>query len=172
MRKIFAYVILIASPSFLLAASVSIQDSDFIQRVINFVIFAAILWYFAFDSIKGIFVNRRNAIAARLQEVQDTLHKAKQEKELAQKRLEESKERAKEIVNAAKQEAYLVEQKYNEQIKKDIEMFKYALEANMELEKRRAIQESVSALLNELMQDSQVQLNKDDYVNIITKRIS
>ena len=156
----------------ILLASVSIEQSDFVERVINFVIFIAILWYFAFDPIKGIFINRKNAIAARLQEAQDNLQKAKQEKEAALKALEESKEKAKDIITAAKQEAYLVEQKYNEQIKKDIETLKYALELNIEFEQRKAIQESVNKLLDELIKSNDIALNKEEYINIITKRIS
>ncbi|WP_304366972.1 F0F1 ATP synthase subunit B, partial [uncultured Helicobacter sp.] len=118
------------------------------------------------------FINRKNAIAARLQEAQDNLQKAKQEKEAALKALEESKEKAKDIITAAKQEAYLVEQKYNEQIKKDIETLKYALELNIEFEQRKAIQESVNKLLDELIKSNDIALNKEEYINIITKRIS
>ncbi|WP_300446288.1 F0F1 ATP synthase subunit B [Helicobacter mastomyrinus] len=171
MKKTLCAIIFLVLPSFLLA-SVSIEQSDFVERVINFVIFIAILWYFAFDPIKGIFINRKNAIAARLQEAQDNLQKAKQEKEAALKALEESKEKAKDIITAAKQEAYLVEQKYNEQIKKDIETLKYALELNIEFEQRKAIQESVNKLLNELIKSNDIALNKEEYINIITKRIS
>ncbi|WP_300859724.1 F0F1 ATP synthase subunit B [uncultured Helicobacter sp.] len=171
MKKTLYAIIFLVLPSFLLA-SVSIEQSDFVERVINFVIFIAILWYFAFDPIKGIFINRKNAIAARLQEAQDNLQKAKQEKEAALKALEESKEKAKDIITAAKQEAYLVEQKYNEQIKKDIETLKYALELNIEFEQRKAIQESVNKLLNELIKSNDIALNKEEYINIITKRIS
>ena len=93
MKKFLCITLCVVFPSLLLA-SASIEETDFVQRVINFVIFVAILWYFAFDSIKGIFVNRKNAIAARLQEAQNNFHKVKQEKEAAQKRLEESKERS------------------------------------------------------------------------------
>lgn len=171
MKKTLCAIIFLVLPSFLLA-SVSIEQSDFVERVINFVIFIAILWYFAFDPIKGIFINRKNAIAARLQEAQDNLQKAKKEKEAALKALEESKEKAKDIITAAKQEAYLVEQKYNEQIKKDIETLKYALELNIEFEQRKAIQESVNKLLDELIKSNDIALNKEEYINIITKRIS
>ncbi len=153
-------------------ASGSLEESDFIQRVINFVIFLAILWYFAFDAIKGIFTKRRLAISDQLQAVQDNLQQAKKESERANKRLEESKKRAKDIVNAAKQEAYLIEQKYNDQIKRDIELLKHSLDASIEFEQRRLTQESVNEVLNELMQSEEVQLNKEDYINIITKRIS
>ncbi|MCH5313802.1 MAG: F0F1 ATP synthase subunit B [Helicobacter sp.] len=171
MKKILYIALLVAFPSLLLA-SAGIEQSDFVQRVINFVIFVAILWYFAFDSIKGIFTNRKKAIAARLQEAQDSLDKAKQAKESAQKRLEESKERSKSIINAAKQEAYLIEQKYNDQIGRDMEALKYALEANIEFEQRKVVQESVNKLLDELIKSDDIRLNKEEYVNIITKRIS
>ena len=66
----------------------------------------------------------------------------------------------------------MVEQKYNEQIKKDIETLKYALELNIEFEQRKAIQESVNKLLNELIKSNDIALNKEEYINIITKRIS
>ena len=171
MKKILCVALLLFFPSFLLA-SAGIEGSDFVERIINFVIFVAILWYFAFDPIKGLFVNRKNAIAARLQEAQSNLHKAKQEKEEAQKRLEESKERGKSIVNAAKQEAYLVEQRYNGQIKKDVEALKYALESNIEFERRKVVQESVNKLLNTLIKSNDSHLNNEEDVNIITKRIS
>ncbi|TLD81757.1 F0F1 ATP synthase subunit B [Helicobacter sp. MIT 05-5293] len=171
MKKIAGLFILVSIPS-LMFASGSLEESDFIQRVINFVIFLAILWYFAFDAIKGIFTKRRLAISDQLQAVQDNLQQAKKESERANKRLEESKKRAKDIVNAAKQEAYLIEQKYNDQIKRDIELLKHSLDASIEFEQRRLTQESVNEVLNELMQSEEVQLNKEDYINIITKRIS
>ncbi|WP_300958020.1 hypothetical protein [uncultured Helicobacter sp.] len=66
----------------------------------------------------------------------------------------------------------MVEQKYNEQIKKDIETLKYALELNIEFEQRKAIQESVNKLLDELIKSNDIALNKEEYINIITKRIS
>lgn len=172
MSRVITYLTMFVSFPTLLFASADISDSDFIQRVINFVIFVAILWYFAFDPIKGLFVNRSNAIAARLNDVQDNLHKTKQEMEAAQKRLEKSKERAREIINAAKQEAYLVEQKYETQIKKDVEALKYVLESNIELERRRARQESVNKILDEVIKSDDVRISKEEYVSIITKRIS
>lgn len=171
MKKIAGLFVLIGIPSLMLASG-SLEESDFIQRVINFVIFIAILWYFAFDAIKGIFTKRRLAISNQLQAVQDNLQQAKKESERANKRLEESKKRAKDIISAAKQEAYLIEQKYNDQIKRDIELLKHSLDASIEFEQRRLTQESVNEVLNELMQSEEIQLNKEDYINIITKRIS
>lgn len=171
MKKIFLFLACMVLPSLALA-SVSIEESDFIQRVINFVIFVAILWYFAFDSIKGIFTNRTKSISAHLQEVQECLQKAKLDREAANKKLEASKEKAKEIVNAAKQEAYNIEQRYNEMIKRDIEILKHTLEVNMEFECRKAIQEGVDEVLSALVKNDDIRLNKEDYVNIISKRIS
>lgn len=170
MKKIIL-VSLTILPSVLLA-SVSLQESDFVQRVINFVIFIAILWYCAFDTIKGIFTQRQTEISRRLSEAQDSLHKAKKDLELANKKLEESKDRAKEIVNMARQEAYMIEHKCNEQIKKDLETLKYSLEASIDFERKKAIQNAVAKALNELIRGKAIRLDKQDYINIITKRIS
>lgn len=66
----------------------------------------------------------------------------------------------------------MVEQRYNGQIKKDVEALRYALESNIEFERRKVVQESVNKLLNTLIKSNDIHLNKEEYVNIITKRIS
>lgn len=164
-------VVTICIPS-VLFASVGIEESDFIQRTINFVIFVAIVWYFGADKIKNIFISRRNAISAQLQSVQEALQQSKKDEENAIRRLEECKDRAKDIINTARHEANAIEQRYNEQIKRDTQSLKHNLDGSIEFERRKMTQEAVNEVLGNLLNSDGVRLSKEDYVNIITKRIS
>ena len=73
-------------------------ETDIVQRTVNFIIFAGILWYLLADKIKAFFAERTSSIQAELDKVQDTL-KASQDKVTdAQKKLAEAKKIATEIV--------------------------------------------------------------------------
>lgn len=54
-------------------------ETDIVQRTVNFLIFAGILWYLLADKIKAFFAERSLSIQAELDKVQDTL-KASQDK--------------------------------------------------------------------------------------------
>jgi len=154
------------------AESVSIEKSDFIERTINFVIFIAIVWYFGADKIKGIFTSRIHSISTQLKDIQESLNKAKKDEDVALMRLEECKRRAKDMLESARQEALLVQKRYNEQVEKDAQILSNLLEGSIEFERRRITQEAVNSILCELLEQDDIKLNRDDYVNIITKRIS
>jgi len=95
-----------------LLANEGAVETDIVQRTVNFIIFAAILWYILADKIKAFFAERSLSIQAELDKVQDTL-KASQEKiKDAQKKLEEAKKIATEIVEGAKADIDSVKQKF------------------------------------------------------------
>ena len=72
-------------------ASEGAVETDIVQRTVNFIIFAAILWYLLADKIKAFFASRTLGIQAELDKVQDTL-KASQDKVAdAQKKLVDAK---------------------------------------------------------------------------------
>ena len=75
-------VLLVVAPYILLAANGS-GEVDIIERTINFVIFFALIYYFAADKIKAIFVNRREEIAGSLARIQEKLQASKKEKQQA-----------------------------------------------------------------------------------------
>ncbi|WP_394958533.1 F0F1 ATP synthase subunit B [uncultured Helicobacter sp.] len=171
MRQVLVIILALVSPG-VVCASGSFEQSDFIPRLINFVLFVAILWYFTFARIKAIFVNRRTHIASQLEEIQNKLHKAQKEKADALKKLEESKARAREIVEIARKEASMISQRFAQQTQAQIQTLIQTMEANMEFEQTKAMREVVESVLSEVVHSKDVQLENKDYVNIITKRIA
>ncbi len=171
MRQVLVIILALVLPG-VVCASGSFEQSDFIPRLINFVLFVAILWYFTFARIKAIFVNRRTHIASQLEEIQNKLHKAQKEKADALKKLEESKARAREIVEIARKEASMISQRFAQQTQAQVQTLIQTMEANMEFEQTKAMREVVESVLSEVVHSKDVQLENKDYVNIITKRIA
>ena len=66
-------------------------ETDIVQRTVNFIIFAGILWYLLADKIKAFFAERSLSIQSELDKVQDTLKASQEKVKDAQKKLEEAK---------------------------------------------------------------------------------
>ena len=78
-----AYLLsLLFVPAMLFAAGEN-TNYDIIERTINFVIFFALVYYFAADAIKNTFKARRDEIANSLAKIQEKLQDSKKAKEKA-----------------------------------------------------------------------------------------
>ncbi|PAF49902.1 hypothetical protein BKH41_00955 [Helicobacter sp. 12S02232-10] len=163
---------LLFSVSFLFGADVNISDTDIVERVINFVIFVAILWYLTADKLRELFANRKEKISKKLDEVQDKLKTAKKAKEQALRRLEEAKEKASDMVITAKKEAYLVMQKIDGQFKIDIENIIKNNDILMDFEQKKMEREVVEEVLSELFKTKIASFETSDYINILNKKVA
>ena len=103
-----------------LFASEGAVETDIIQRTVNFVIFAGILWYLLADKIKAYFAGRTLDIQAELDKVQDTLKASAQKVEDAQSTLDEAKKLAAEIRDGAQADIDSVKAKVAESVDSEI----------------------------------------------------
>ncbi|RXK08774.1 F0F1 ATP synthase subunit B, partial [Halarcobacter bivalviorum] len=78
-------------PVALFASEGAETNYDIVQRTVNFVIFAAILWYLLAHRIKAFFSNRTLSIQAELDKVQDTKRASEEKKQEAIKKSEDAK---------------------------------------------------------------------------------
>ncbi|RDU68720.1 hypothetical protein CQA62_05735 [Helicobacter cholecystus] len=153
----------------LFGSEVSFTQSDFIERLINFIIFFLILWYFGSSRIKQIFINRRERISEEFNRTQEEEQHVKREREKIKKSLEDAKNKAAEIIALAKKDSYLISQKYEEKLDKDIKMVVAANEEKLQQVERSIIQEEVKRSLDCICKD----LKHDDeyYARVIAKGI-
>lgn len=147
-------------------------ETDIVERTINFVIFIAIFYYLAADKIKAIFVARQESIAAELEKVQEKLKESKKAKEQAQKRFEESKRMAEDVILTAKKEVVLLTQKVEDSTKGDIENLIRQYNDSMEFEKRRAERAIIDEILAELFESDATKLDKSAYSEILLKKVA
>ncbi len=147
-------------------------ETDIVQRTVNFIIFAGILWYLLADKIKAFFAERSLSIQAELDKVQDTL-KASQDKVTdAQKKLAEAKKIATEIVEGAKTDVDSVKQKVATAVDSDIANLNKNLDEMMKVETSKAKKEVVAQVLEELLSSENINLTQNELVNIVLKKVA
>ncbi|MBL3519536.1 F0F1 ATP synthase subunit B [Aliarcobacter lanthieri] len=147
-------------------------ETDIVQRTFNFVIFAAILWYLLAHRIKAFFANRTLGIQAELDKVQDSLKASKDRVTEAQKKLDDAKKIAAEIIESAKADVDSIKQKVTTAIDSDIANLNKNLDEMIKVEISKAKKEVVAEILDELLKSDNIKLSQDELVNIVLKKVA
>jgi F-type H+-transporting ATPase subunit b len=145
--------------------------TDIVPRVINFAIFATILYYLLAKPIKEFFTGRTTEIADRLSSIQDKLKASKDEKDKALKGVQEADENAADIINVAKKEAEMLTKKIEENLEQDLINLEKSYEDRMEIETKKTKRSVVEEVINEMLSEK-VSLSNDELVNIINKKVA
>jgi len=148
------------------------RESDFWPRVINFTIFASILYYLIANPIKNFFKGRREGIAGQLKEIESKLQAAKDEKKDAQARLEESVNKAAEIIEDAKAEAKILAEKISEASVNELSVLEKQFEEKISLEERKAARDVIDEILSENITAEDITLDESKVVDIISKKVA
>ena len=109
--------------------------TDIVQRTVNFLIFAGILYYILAEPVKNYFAGRSGAIAEELDKVQERLRDSKRLKETAEQKVEDAERFASELGETARKENKILSDKIMVQCEQELETLKKQNEALMELEK-------------------------------------
>jgi len=148
------------------------RETDFWPRVVNFTIFAALLYYLLANPIKNFFKGRSEGIAAQLNEIEKKLQAAKDVKKEAQNRLNESEKRAEEILADAKVEATLLAEKIATANQNDLVLLDKQLEEKMSLEERKSAREAIDEILSDNITTDDIMLDEAKVVEIISKKVA
>jgi len=148
------------------------RENDFWQRVVNFTIFASLLYYLISSPIKNFFVGRKEGIAAQLQEIEAKLQASKDEKKEAQARLDESGKKAEQIIEDAKKEAIFLAQKIAESNENDLLLMSKQLEEKIALEERKSAREAIDEILSENITNDDIMIDESKVVDIISKKVA
>ena len=172
MKKILILGLALA-PLALLASSEGAETNyDIVQRTVNFIIFAGILWYLLADKIKAFFADRTTSIQAELDKVEDTLKASQEKVDDAAKKLEEAKTLAAEIVETAKSDIDSVKQKVIDSVEAEIANLDKSFDDKIKVETSKAKRQIVSEVLDELLSSENVSLTQDELVNIVIKKVA
>jgi len=147
-------------------------ETDIVQRTVNFVIFAGILWYLLADKLKAFFADRTASIQAELDKVQDTLKASQDKVDDAAKKLEEAKVLAAEIVEGAKADVDSVKAKVTQAVENEIANLDKSFDERIKVETSKAKREIISEILDELLSSDNVTLTQDELANIVLKKVA
>jgi len=148
------------------------RESDFLPRVVNFIIWISLLYYLIANPVKDYFTGRSEGIAGQLNEIEVKLQSAKNEKKEAQSRLDESKTKAAQIIEDAKNEAQLLAKKISEANENELVLMGKQLEEKMILEERRSAREAIDSILSENITNDDIMLDSDKVIDILSKKVA
>ena len=170
MKKVTYFILLI--PLFALASSEGTGDYDIIPRVINFVIFIAILFYFITTPLKNFYQGRILKISSKLDGIQKKLLESKNKKLSAVKKLEEAKADASNALITARKEAEMLATKIKKQNIEQLALLDKYFEEYKDYELRKMKKKVVSELLTEMFKDTNVELKQSEIIDIMIKKVS
>ena len=144
---------------------------DIVPRTINFIVFAAILYYFIANPIKNAYKGRIAGIAARLDSIEQKLKDSKAKKDDALRRVEEAKANAASLVETARKEAVLISERIKEETRQEVANLEKSFQDQKEFEKRRMVKSVVGEILNEIFASDSVKMDQSELINIMLKRV-
>ena len=148
------------------------RESDFWPRVFNFTIFAALLYYLLANPIKDFFNGRSAGIAKQLNEIEEKLQAAKDEKKEAQARLDTSEKKAKDILADAKAEAVILAEKIATANENELALLEKQLEEKITLEERKSARDAIDEVLSGNITTDDINLDEKKVIDIISKKVA
>jgi len=146
--------------------------TDIIQRTVNFLIFAGIVYYLVADPVKNYFSGRSEAIATELEKVQEKLRESKAAKLEAQQSVVEAKEFAKDMLEIAKKENKILNDNIMKQCELDLENLSQQNLSLMEFEQREMTRGMIKEVMAETIKDTEGSLDEKAMAEIITKKVA
>jgi len=168
----FMYLAILALPTIIFASDVSMSHSDFFYRVFNFSIFVGLLYYLISNPIKDFFIGRRDGIENQLTEIERRLEETKKAKEDALVKVEESKEKSKEIIETAKKEATMLADKLAQNNQKDLEILDKNHDEKCNNDSRRMSRDVIDEILNENINNNDISLTTPKVVELANKKVA
>lgn len=147
------------------------RETDFLPRAVNFIIFIAMLVYLLANPIKDFFKGRSADIANQLNEIEEKLQAAKDEKREAQTRLDASEKKAEEILVDAKAEAKIMAEKIADANVNELAVLEKQLEEKMTLDERRSAREAIDEVLSENITNDDIMIDENKVVEIISNKV-
>ena len=173
MKKLLCMLLLIL-PIFVYASGSSdgSESTDIIPRTVNFLIFAAILYYFVANPIKDFFTGRKNSIASRLNSIQEKLKESNNQKIEAKELVEKAKIEAKSIMEVTKDETKILKAKILENLKMDMENLEKGFDDQTSIEQRKMTRSVILEVLDEVFAKDSLLLKKDELLDIVMKKVA
>jgi len=148
------------------------RETDYVPRIVNFTIFAALMYYLVANPIKDFFKGRKEGISSQLKEIEAKLQVAKDAKSEAESRLKESEKKVAQIIADAKKEAVLLAQKIADNNKNDLANMSKQLEEKMTIEEKKSAREAIDEVLSNNITNDDILLDEAKVVNIISKKVA
>jgi len=165
-------VILLMISTYALASETEHAASDIVQRSVNFIIFAGLIWYLVAEPVKNFFSSRSQAIADDLKRVQDKLNESISLKKDALAKISEAEKFAEELDVTSKKENKIINDKIMLQCDADLEGLGKHQVSLVEFDQRNMVRSVVENVMKETLKQSSENFDKEAMANVLLKKVA
>jgi F-type H+-transporting ATPase subunit b len=165
-------VLMLSISTLALASNAEHAGTDIVQRTVNFVLFAGLIWYLIAEPVKNFFKARSQGIAEELQKVQDKLNESIALKKDAQAKISDAQKYADELAVASKKENKIINDNMMVQCETELESLTKQHNSLKEFEQRKMVRNVVDNILNDVLSQSSDSFDKEAMANVILKKVA
>lgn len=151
---------------------VSMSNSDFWYRVLNFSIFAGLLYYLLANPVKVFFKGRQEGIAKKFKEIEEKLNASKEAAKVAEENLVASQTKADELkADSVSEGTILAENIAKKNADTLASMDKQSVE-KMEHESKKMAKNTIDTILKDALSTDDIAIDESKVVSLVSKKVA
>lgn len=172
MSRIIVLMLMISTIALASSGNTESTGTDIVQRTVNFLLFAGLVWYLVAEPAKNFFASRSQAIADEMKKVQDRLKETEALKKEAQAKISDAQRFAKDLALSSKKENKIINDNIMLQCDHDLEALSKQQSVLMDFEQRKMIRSVVEEIVEEVLTQSGDSFDKKAMADVILKKVA
>jgi len=165
-------VLLLMISTYALASEAEHAGSDIVQRTVNFLLFAGLIWYLVGEPAKNFFASRSQAIADELKKVQEKLDESLTQKKEALAKISDAEKFAEELAVSSKKENRILNDNIMLQCDVELEAMVKQHASKKNFEQRNMVRDVVETIVAETLDQSTEIFDREAMANVILKKVA
>ena len=165
-------VLMLSVSTIALASDAGNTGTDIVQRTVNFVLFAGLVWYLVAEPAKAYFASRSKAIADDLKRVQDRLNESIALKKEALAKISDAEKFAEDLAVSSKKENKIINDNMMVQCDTELEAISKQHVSLTEFEQRNMVRNVVEEIVKETLSQTGSSFDKEAMANVILKKVA
>ena len=170
MSRILVLMLMIST--YALASEAEHAGTDIVQRTVNFLLFAGLIWYLVGEPVKNFFASRSQGIADELKKVQEKLDESIALKKEALAKIAEAERFAEELAVNSKKENKILNDSIMQQCEVELEALVKQHASKKEFEQRNMVRDVVETIVAETLDQSSEIFDREAMANVILKKVA
>ncbi|MDD5401559.1 MAG: F0F1 ATP synthase subunit B [Sulfurimonas sp.] len=172
MSRILVFMLMMSTYALASGGNAEHAGTDIIQRTVNFLLFAGLIWYLVAEPAKNYFASRSQSIADEMKKVQDKLKETASLKKDALAKVSAAEKFAADLAVSSKKENKIINDSIMTQCDADIETMIKHQAVLIEFEQRKMVRSVVEDTLKDALSQSDDSFDKEAMANVILKKVA
>ena len=165
-------VLMLSISTIALASNAEHGGTDIVQRTVNFLLFAGLIWYLIAEPVKSYFTSRSQGIADELKKVQEKLNETITLKKDALAKISEAEKFAEELAVSSKKENKIINDNMMVQCDAELETLTKQQASASDFAQRKMVRSVVEDIIDEVLTQSGDSFDKEAMANVILKKVA